>query len=94
MTRGIPGVGISVFSSAAAGHSYERWQDSMKPVGHTAFLYDAQIMAAVLYHFLNDAAFRATVAKEHRILTGLFDQYLERLRQTYGADLVAGATGQ
>ena len=94
LTRAIPGVGISVFTSAAAGHSYERWQDSMKPVGHIGFLYDAKIMAAVLYHYLNDEAFRATVAEEHRILSGLFDQYLERLKQTYGDEIGGATAGQ
>ncbi len=94
VTRGIPGVGISVFTSAAAGHSYERWQDSMKPVGHIGFLYDAQIMAAVLYHFLNEEDFRKTVAEEHRILSGLFDQYLERLRETYGDEIGGAAARQ
>ena len=32
VTREIPGVGISVYSSPAPGHSYERWLDSMKDV--------------------------------------------------------------
>ena len=94
LTRAIPGVGISVYSSSAAGHSYERWQDSMKPVGHTAFLYDAQIMAAVLYHFLTEEDFRRTIREEHQILSALFDQYLERLKETYGDEIGSNTPGE
>jgi amidohydrolase len=87
VTRDIPGVGVSVFSSPAPGHSYERWLDSMQPVGHAAFLLDAKIMAAVLYDFLTDPRFRETVAREHRTMTGLFDEYLAGLRQAYGQEI-------
>jgi amidohydrolase len=92
VTRGIPGIGVSVFSSAAAGHSYDRWLDSMEEVGHTGFLFDAKIMAAVLYDFLVDADLRATVAEEHRVLAGLLDQYLANLRTEYGAEVGTGVS--
>lgn len=87
VTREIPGVGVSVFSSPAPGHSYERWHDSMKPVGHTGFLLDAKIMAAVLYHFLTDAKFRDAVREEHRTMAALFDEYLRRLREAYAPEI-------
>lgn len=87
LTRDIPGVGVSVFSSPAAGHTIERWLDSMKPVGHTGFLMDAKIMAAVLYHFLTDGRFRDLVREEHRTMAALFDEYLERLRETYADEI-------
>ena len=87
VTRDIPGVGVSVFSSPAPGHSYERWKDSLAPVGHQGFLLDAKIMAAVLYDFLSDAKFRETVAHEHKTMAGLFDQYLAGLRQAYGSEI-------
>jgi amidohydrolase len=87
VTRDIPGVGVSVFSSPAPGHSYERWKDSLAPVGHQGFLLDAKIMAAVLYDFLSDAKFRETVALEHKTMAGLFDQYLAGLRQAYGSEI-------
>jgi amidohydrolase len=93
VTRDIPGVGVSVFSSPAPGHSYERWQDSLKPVGHQGFLLDAKIMAAVLYHFLTDARFRETVAREHRVMSGLFNDYLAALRGAYGAEIGSAASG-
>lgn len=94
VSRDIPGVGISVFSSPAAGHSYPRFEDSMQPVGHTGFLYDAKIMAAVLYHFLIDDDFRGAVQEEHRILRGLFDQYVERLREVYAAETGVDGPGR
>jgi amidohydrolase len=87
VTREIPGVGVGVFSSPAPGHSYERWEDSMKEVGHTGFLYDARIMAAVLYHFLSDAPFRETVKAEHRALSGWFDEYLAGLKKVYAGEI-------
>lgn len=91
VTRDIPGVSVSVFSSPAPGHSYERWEDSMKPVGHEGFVLDAKIMAAVLHDFLADAEFRETVSREHREMAGLFDQYLEGLRKAYSTELVLSA---
>lgn len=87
VTREIPGVSVGIFSSPAPGHSYERWEDSMKEVGHTGFLYDARIMAAVLYHFLSDATFRETVKSEHKALSGWFDEYLAGLKKVYAGEI-------
>jgi metal-dependent amidase/aminoacylase/carboxypeptidase family protein len=87
VTRDIPGLSVSIFSSPAPGHSYERWEDALKDVGHTGFLYDARIMAAVLFHFLNDAQFRSAVQTEHKTISGLFDEYLKALRKAYGSEV-------
>lgn len=87
LTRDIPGVGVSVFSSPAPGHSYERWEDSMKPVGYTGFLLDAKIMALVMYHYLTDAALREAISREHRTMAGLFDEYLGSLRKAYAEEI-------
>ena len=87
LTRHIPGVSVGVFSSPAPQHSYLRWRDSMKPVGHTGFKLDAQIMSAVLYHFLIDANFRKTVKEEHKAMAALFDQYLVRLKEVYAGEI-------
>jgi amidohydrolase len=87
VTRDIPGVSVGVFSSPAPGHSYERWEDSLKPVGHQGFLLDAKIMGAVLYDFLTDENFRDTVAREHRTMASLFDGYLDGLRDAYRVEL-------
>lgn len=90
VSRDVPGVGISVYSSPAAGHSYARFEDSLKPVGHTGFLLDAKIMAAVLYHFLVDDDFRAKVVEEHETLSSLFDGYLQNLREAYADEMAPG----
>ncbi|MDH5588995.1 MAG: amidohydrolase [Gemmatimonadota bacterium] len=86
VTRDIPGLSVGVFSSPAPGHSYERWEDSMKEVGHTGFLFDAKIMAAVLYDFLEDEAFREAVVREHATMKGLFGQYLAGLEAAYAQE--------
>jgi amidohydrolase len=83
VTRDIPGVSVSVFSSSAPGHSYERWLDSMKDVGHTGFLLDAKIMAAILYHYVTDGDFRKTVHTEHETMAKLFNDYLDALNEAY-----------
>lgn len=87
LTREVPGVGVSVFSSPAPSHSIDRWLDSMKPVGHAGFLLDAKIMAAVLYHFLTDQTLREAVADEHRTMAALFDEYLAGLRKAYAGEV-------
>ncbi len=92
VSRDIPGVGVSVFSSAAPSHSYARFEDSLRPVGHLGFQLDAKIMAAVLYHFLTDDRFRNAVKEEHRVLSGLFDQYLVRLREVYAGETASTGT--
>lgn len=87
LTREIPGVGVSVYSSTAPGHTYEMFEDALKPVGHTGFLMDARIMAAVLYDFATERDFRETVREEHRTLAGLLDRYLANLRVVYGDEV-------
>ncbi len=87
VTRDIPGVSVGVFSSPAPGHSYERYRDSLAPVGHAGFLLDAKIMASVLFDFLTDAGFRETVQREHRAMAGLFDEYLAGLGRAYAEEI-------
>lgn len=91
VTRDIPGVSVSVFSSPAPGHSYDRWEDSMKPVGHTGFLLDAKIMTTVLFDFLVDDDFRETVSREHGAMAALFNDYLDGLRRGYASELGVAA---
>ena len=62
-------------------------------MGHTGFLLDGKIMGAVLYHFLNDEDFRNTVKEEHRVLSGLFDQYLANLRDVYADEIEDSSSG-
>jgi amidohydrolase len=87
VSRDIPGVSVSVFTSPAPGHSLPRYEDSLTDVGHTGFLLDARIMAGVMYHFLTDAKYRAAVKEEHRVMAGLFNQYLDGLRKTYSTEV-------
>ncbi len=94
VSHDIPGVGVSVFSSPAPGHSYERFEDSMKPVGHQGFLWDAKIMSGVLFHFLTDTDFRNAVKEEHRIISALYSEYLEKLREAYGDEMTTISTEQ
>ncbi len=86
VTRDIPGLSVGVFSSSAPGHSLDRWRDSLKEVGHTGFVLDAKIMAAVLYDYLEDADFRTAVKHEHGEMAGLFNQYLEGLTRAYASE--------
>jgi amidohydrolase len=87
LSRDIPGLGVTVASSDFANHTYEMTADNFNEKGHTAFLIDAKIMAAVLYHFLTDANFREQVKLEHRSMAQLFDQYITALRGTYKQEL-------
>lgn len=87
LSREVPGLGVTVASSNSANHTYEMTADNFNELGHTAFLLDAKIMAAVLYHFLTDASFRSGVQTEHRQMAGLLDQYVASLRETYKREL-------
>ena len=88
VSQDIPGVGVNVFSSRGSYHTHEMLDDALGPVGHLGFRMDAQVMAAVLYHFLTDAPFRAAVRDEHNTLKGLFDQYQANLRKAYAPELI------
>ena len=74
VSREIPGVGIT---------------DTYADIGHTGFLFDAKIEAAILYDYLTQPAFRAAVAEEHRTLAGLQDRYLAALRRVYAPEIGA-----
>ena len=87
LSRDVPGLGVTVASSNFANHTYEMTADNFNEMGHTAFLMDAKIMAAVLYHFLTDATFREQVKTEHRTMAQLMDQYIAGLRDVYKQEL-------
>jgi len=89
VSREIPGVGITVRSSAFPNHTYDMRDDTFAEIGHTGFLFDAKIEAAILYDFLTQPAFRAAVAEEHRTLAGLQDRYLAALRRVYAPEIGA-----
>lgn len=83
----VPGVGVSVASSSFPNHTMGMLEDAFTATGHAGFRMDAQIMAAVLYHYLTDAGFRQAVATEHAALKGLYRNYQENLRKAYAAEL-------
>jgi amidohydrolase len=83
----VPGVGVSVYSSRSTYHTIGMLDDAFTPIGHTGFRLDAQIMAAILYHYLTDAGFREAVKTEHAALRGLYQQYQANLRKAYAAEV-------
>ncbi|MGI9626225.1 MAG: peptidase dimerization domain-containing protein [Longimicrobiales bacterium] len=87
VTRDIPGVGISVYSSRGSYHTKGMSEDADSEVGHAGFRMDAQIMTAVLYDFLTNEDFRRTVREEHEVLQGLLGEYHERLREVYAPEI-------
>ena len=89
VSREIPGVGITVRSSASPNHTYGMRDDTFLEIGHKGFLLDAQIEAAVLYDFLTQPPFRAAIAEEHRTLAGLQGRYLAALRAVYAPEIGA-----
>src|SRR5881296_3904386 len=89
----IPGVGLTAHSSNGGYHTFEMEADALGEVGHHGFLVDAQTMAAVLYDFATDAAYRTTVKREFDGLHGLYDEYLTALRSAYPLPTVPEPTG-
>lgn len=86
LTRSIPGVGVSVYSSTDTYHTHGMEESSFTDVGHNGFRMDAQIMAAILFDYLTRPGLRDRVADEHSELQGLLGEYHERLRETYGPE--------
>jgi len=90
VSSNIPGVGFSAKSSNASNHTYEMEADALTDVGHSAFITDAQAMAALLYDFATRADYRSLVKKEFDSLKGLHGEYLEALRKVYVTPKVVG----
>lgn len=87
VTKDIPGIGISVFSSRGANHTRGMLEDTFNEVGHTGFRISAEIMTSVLYDYLTKPELRAAVIEEHRALAGMLDEYHEALRVAYASEL-------
>ena len=83
VSRDIPGVGFSAYTSDAPNHTYEMDQDNLKPVGHKGFTVQAQAMAALLEQFATRAELRSAVKKEFDGLKGLFADYISALEKAY-----------
>jgi amidohydrolase len=89
VSREIPGVSVNVASSDHANHTYEMTADNFNEKGHTAFLMDAKVEAAVLYDFLTNARFREAVRTEMKTMATLFDRYIGGLRAAYREEMTA-----
>jgi len=88
VSRAVPGVGVSAWTSNGGYHTYEMEQDALGPVGHAGFRVDAQAMAALLYAFTSKPAFRAAVKQEFTGLQGLYQEYQAALQKTYTLPVV------
>jgi amidohydrolase len=87
VTKDIPGIGISVFSSRGANHTRGMLEDTFNEIGHTGFRISAEIMTSVLYDYLTRPELRDAVREEHETLAGLLDQYHEALRAAYADEI-------
>jgi metal-dependent amidase/aminoacylase/carboxypeptidase family protein len=83
VSRDIPGVGFSAFTSTGGFHTYEMEADALTDVGHTGFRIDAMSMAALLHDFATDAAFRGKVQQEFAGTKALFADYVTALKGAY-----------
>ena len=82
-----PGVGVNVFSSRGSYHTHEMLADAFTSVRHAGFWIDAEIMAAILFDYATDGAFREAVKSEHAAMRGLFDRYQENLKKAYAVEV-------
>lgn len=83
VSRVIPGLGFTAYSSNFANHTYGMEQDALTNIGHDAFVIDAESMAAVLYDFATHADYRDAVKREFSTIQKLFGQYISALEKTY-----------
>ena len=83
VSRDIPGIGFSAYTSDWPNHTYEMNDDNLKPVGHAGFTVQTQAMAALLQQFATRPELRAAVKKEFDGLKALFGDYVKALEKTY-----------
>jgi amidohydrolase len=89
VSRDIPGVGFSAYTSDWPNHTYGMNEDNLKPVGHAGFTVQAQAMAALLHDFATRPEYRAAVRKEFDGLKALFGEYVAALEKAYAVPAVA-----
>lgn len=89
VTKDIPGIGISVFSSRGANHTRGMLDDTFNEIGHTGFRISAEIMSSIVYDFLTRPELRDAVREEQGALAGLLDEYHDALREAYAAEIGA-----
>ena len=88
VSRDIPGMGFSGYTSDAPYHTYEMAADNYTPVGHDGFTIQAQAMAALLFDFATRPDYRAAVKREFDATRALFGEYIAALEKTYTTPIV------
>ncbi len=88
VSRDIPGVGFSAYSSSGGFHTYEMEADALNEIGHTGFRFDAMGMAALLHDFATDEEFRSKVKQEFSGTKSLFADYVSALGKAYPRPVV------
>lgn len=84
VSRDIPGVGFSAYTSNGGFHTYEMESDALlDDVGHAGFRIDAMAMSALLVDFATDPEFRAKVKDEFASTKALFGDYVSALAKAY-----------
>ena len=89
VSRDIPGIGFSAYTSDSPNHTYEMDQDNLKPVGHDGFTVQSQAMTALLFDFATRPELRSAVQKEFAHTKAQFDEYLRALEKVYVVPRVA-----
>ena len=84
----VPGIGLSVYSSASAYHTYGMEEDTLKDIGHSAFIVDAEAMTAVLFDYAKNPPFREVVKREFDGIKMLFGEYQAALKSVYRLPVV------
>ena len=88
VSRDIPGVGLSAYTSSGGFHTYEMEADALNEIGHTGFRFDAMGMSALLHDFVTDADFRSRVKREFAATRALFSDYVNALGKAYPLPVV------
>ena len=88
VSRDIPGVGLSAYTSSGGFHTYEMEADALNEIGHTGFRFDAMGMSALLHDFVTDADFRSRVKREFTATRALFSDYVNALGKAYPLPVV------
>ena len=89
VSRDIPGIGFTAYTSDWPNHTYEMNEDNLKPVAHQGFTVQAKAMAALLVDFATRPEFRAAVQKEFAHTKAQFEAYLAALSKVYQVPTVA-----
>jgi amidohydrolase len=83
VSSAVPGLGVSVYSSASAYHTYGMEEDALNETGHAAFVIGAEAMTAVLFDYARNPEYRAAVRQEFDGIKALYGEYQAALRKAY-----------